>query len=990
MQGAKQPPAPELCRAALSHIPASLPRDEWARVAMAIKSEFPNETGFDLFDQWSQTDPDHYNAHGTKSTWNSVKAGGKVGIATLFHLAKAHGFTMPTSGQDATHAPPATPEDLARLAAQRAQRLREEQAATEAAHNAAATEAARQWDAATTDGKSPYLDRKGVQPHGVRFAPGGWLLVPMRDGEGRLWNVQRIAPNRPDSGPEKLFCKGGRKSGLWHLVGLPEATPGQPPAAPGVVLVCEGYATGATLHEATGHPVAVAFDAGNLAHVARALRALWPVARLVLCGDDDRDTEAQKGHNPGRTKASAAAQAVGGVAVFPDGLPAGGSDFNDLASHHGGAAGLAVVRAQVRAQVRAAIAAATPAESPAMPPPEAPGKRATKQRPSKRQADSEAPAQHTQPPPPERDRFTVNAHGVYFAGVDRDGKPTTPERISDPLEVQALTRDQEGNGWGFLLTFKDRTGTPKQWALPARMLVGDGLEYRAVLAGMGCLIEPNPRARNLVTKYIHSRQPDEFASCTDRVGWHGRAFVLPHETIGDVEERIVFQSEAAMENTFRQRGTLDAWRDRVAARCAGNSRLVFAVAAAFAGPLMRPAGMESGGFHFRGDSSSGKTTALKVACSVYGSPSYLQRWRTTDNALESIAAQHCDGVLVLDELAQVDPKTAGECAYMLANEQSKARATRNGTPRARLSWRLLFLSAGELGLADHMAEGMKRTRTGQEVRMADIPADAGAGMGAFENLHGAEGGAAFSRHLTNTCGAVYGTPGRAWVEWLTEHFDTIRPCVKESAAALAGQLIPEAASGQVHRVGERFALVGAAGELATQAGLTGWEPGESERAARACFNAWLAARGGVGNGEVTAMLRQVRKFLEAHGQGRFTQWHRATDDHAAKTLHRAGFARLVNEKGEPTKNSTKPDYGGEWAGRVIEQDVRTEYFILAEVFRGEVCQGFDSVAVCRVLLDHACLMPDKGRPFDCKPRLPGVGPTRCYRILPAIFDLEAC
>ena len=296
---------------------------------------------------------------------------------------------------------------------------------------------------------------------------------------------------------------------------------------------------------------------------------------------------------------------------------------------------------------------------------------------------------------------------------------------------------------------------------------------------------------------------------------------------------------------IRQQGTLDAWRDRVAALCAGNSRLVFAVAAAFAGPLMRPAGMESCGFHFMGDSSSGKTTALKLACSVYGDHSYLQRWPATDNALESIAAQHCYGVLVLDELAQVDPKTAGECAYMLANEQSKARATRNGTPRARLSWRLLFLSAGELGLADHMAEGMKRTRTGQEVRMADIPADAGAGMGAFENLHGMEGGAAFSRHLANTCGAVYGTPGRAWVEWLTEHFDTIRPCVKESAAALAGQLIPEAASGQVHRVGERFALVGAAGELATQAGLTGWEPGESERAARACFNAWMAARGGL-------------------------------------------------------------------------------------------------------------------------------------------------
>lgn len=986
MQGdTRKPPTPELCRAALSHIPASLPRDEWARVAMAIKSEFPNETGFDLFDQWSQTDPNHYNAHGTKSTWRSVKAGGPVGIATLFHLAKTHGFTMPTNGQDATHAPPATPEDLGRLAAQRAQRLREEQAATEAAHNAAATEADRQFDAATTDGKSPYLDRKGVRPHGVRFAPGGWLLVPMRDGDGRLWNVQRIAPNKPDSGPEKLFCKGGRKSDLWHMVGVPQATPGQPVAALALVLLAEGYATAATLHEATGLPVAVCFDAGNLPHVARALRALWPAARLVVCGDDDRETEAQKGHNPGRTKAIAAAQAVGGVAVFPDGLPPGGSDWNDLHAHHGGAAGLAVVRAQVQA----AIAAATPADSPAQAAPEAPGKRATKQRPSKRQADSEAPAQHSEPPPPEWDRFNVNAHGVYFAGVDREGKPTAPEWVCSRLEVQAMTRDQDGNGWGYLLQFTDPVGKPKQWAMPSRMLAGDGGEYRAALLNMGLRIAPSPRARNLLTQYIQTRQPDEFATCTDRVGWHGRAFVLPHETIGDVEERIVFQSESAMENTYRQRGTLDAWRDRVAALCAGNSRLVFPVSASFAAALMHLINMESGGFHYRGGSSSGKTTALEVACSVFGGPDFMQRWRATSNAIEGIAAQHCDGPLLLDEMAQVDAKELGEIVYMLGNGMSKARATRNGTPRARLRWRLMFFSSGEISMSAHMEEGQKRARAGQDVRMADICMDTGSGMDGFENIHGAESPAAFSNSLKSECQSVYGTAGRAWLEWVTKNANSLKARIKHEMEAVAGQMIPESAAGQVHRVGQRFALVGAAGELATEAGLTGWPKGESERAARTCFNAWLAGRGGIGNGEVTAMLRQVRRFLEAHGQGRFTLWHRANDDHAGKTLHRAGFARLVNEKGEPTKISTKPDYGGEWVGRVVEQDVRTEFFVLAEVFRGEVCQGFDPVAVCKVLLAHACLMPDKGRQYDCKPRLPGVGPTRCYRILPAIFDTEA-
>jgi putative DNA primase/helicase len=368
----------------------------------------------------------------------------------------------------------------------------------------------------------------------------------------------------------------------------------------------------------------------------------------------------------------------------------------------------------------------------------------------------------------------------------------------------------------------------------------------------------------------------------------------------------------------------------------------------------------------------------------------MQRWRTTDNALEATAAQHSDCLLILDELAQVDPKMAGEAAYMLANEQSKARATRNATPRPRLTWRLLFLSAGELGLADHMAEGMKRTRTGQEVRMADVPADAGAGLGAFENLHDHEGGAAFAKHIAQQAGSIYGAVGRAWLQWLTEHADTLKAEIRKRADALAAQLVPEAAGGQVERVGARFALVGAAGELATAAGLTGWQPGESERAARACFNAWLEARGGIGNGEVVAMLRQVRRFLESHGEGRFTWWHRAADDHNAKTLQRAGFRRMVGEDGKPIKTDAEHqrEYGDKMSAADGER-VSVEYFVLPETFRAEVCQGFDYKAMARVLLEHECLRADGGsHPYDTKQRLPGLGQTWCYRILPKLFELD--
>jgi len=952
---------PELTRSALQYVPANLARDEWARVGMAIKSEFPDSTGCDLFTEWSAT-ADGYDLQATRSTWQSIKAGGGVGIGTLLHMAKENGYALPKSDQ-APSKP--DPEISARLAREKIEREQVAKAEQQAAHDRAASEAALLWRDASETGASAYLVRKNVQPHGLRFAADGRVLVPLRDAAGELWNVQRIAPSQPtDGGTDKLFLKGGRKSGLWHVLG----DVGSDAAGPAVLLIGEGYATAASLHEATSRPVACAFDAGNLSHVAKALRTQYPAALLVLCGDDDVQTFAVKGHNPGRDKATAAARAVHGLAVFPENLPEGGSDFNDL--HH--AAGLEAVRCIVEAAIDAHQTE--------------PDDATTKASPNKRRKPSgtdDAGSDRAYDP------FAVDDSGVWFTGADQDGKRKPPEWICSRLEVEAHTRDQDGGGWGYYVVFADLLGNEKRWAMPARMLSADGGEYRATLLNMGLRISTTPRARNLLTQYIQTRAPEEFASCTDRVGWHGTAFVLPRETIGDDAERIVFQSDNAMENTFRTKGTPEQWRDRVGTMCVGNSRMAFAVACAFAGPLLRPAGMESGGFHYRGDSSSGKTTALKLAASVYGGASYLQRWRSTDNALEATAAQHSDSLLILDELAQIDPKTAGECAYMLANEQGKARATRGGTPRPRQVWRLLFLSAGELGLADHMAEGQKRTRTGQEVRMADIPADAGVGLGAFENLHGLEGGAAFAKYITGQAQAVYGAPGRAWLEWLTTNAGTLKSSIRTSSNALAAQLIPKNSSGQVERVGARFALVGAAGELATKAGLTGWPVGESERAATACFNAWLAARGGNGNGEVVAMLRAVRRFLETHGEGRFAMWHRSADDHAPKTLQRAGVRRMLNADGEPIKTDSahQREYG-ERMPAALGEGVSFEYFILSETFRAEVCQGFDYQAVCRVLVEHGCLMPDKGRPFDCRPRLPGVGLSWCYRITPAIFDID--
>lgn len=957
------PITPELLRDALSFIPSNLARDEWARVGMAVKSEYPDETGYQLFADWSASGGGTYDPAAVRQTWRSLKAGGGVGVSTLLYLAKQHGFKLPRQGQGSTGQDPA---ELARQAKERQERDKAEQLRIAAEQEAAAGLELARWEAAQTQGHSPYLERKGIGGFGVRYTADGWLYIPVRDAEGRLWNVQRIAPDKPAKGSGKFFGKGAKKSGCWHTLGELHG------AAEAVVLLAEGYATAASLHMATGLPVAAAFDAGNLLSVAKSLRAMCPNALLVVCGDDDLETEKERGYNPGRKKAQEVAKAVQGLAVFPSALPEGGSDFNDMHQASGLEAVQACVLQAIEAHQDAAKGGAAKQLSPGA---GGPGQG----------VGSGSPAAQ----PSWDDPFTVDDLGVWFHGRDKEGNPTRPLWLCSPLHVEALTRDQEGAGWGYLLRFDDPLHIAKQWAMPARMLSGDGGEYRATLLNMGLRIATQPTARNKLTEYIQTRHPSEFASCTDRIGWHGSAFVLPHATIGGGDDRIVFQSESQMENTFRVKREAQEWVNRVGLRCAGNSRLVFAVCCAFAGPLLRPAGMESGGFHLRGDSSSGKTTALRLAASVYGGPSYMQRWRTTDNALEAIAAQHCDSLLILDELAQVEGKVAGECAYMLANEQSKARATRSGATRARLSWRLLFLSAGELGLADHMAEGGKRTRTGQEVRMADIPADAGAGLGTFENLHGAQDGAAFASLLAREVQVCYGAVGLAFLEWATANAAALGRRVREAVALLSSTWIPEGASGQVARVAQRFALVGIAGMLATEAGLTGWDEGEAEDAAKACFDAWLAARGGAGNGEVTAMLRQARGFFEAHGEGRFTWWHRAADDHNAKTLQRAGYRRMVTAEGKPIKSNSDHqfEYGDKMPATAAEE-VSLEYFVLPEVFRAELCRGFDHKAMCKVLLAHGCIKPGKGREYDAKHRLPGLGPAWCYHFTPAIMELD--
>jgi hypothetical protein len=178
----------------------------------------------------------------------------------------------------------------------------------------AASDAAQRLAKATPCTEHAYTTAKGVKCHGLKLAADGCLIVPMRDTARLTHSLQTITADG-----EKRFLSGGRVKGCYHAIGKPA----------GLLIVCEGYATGASIHESTGHAVAVAFNAGNLEAVAVALRIKHQALKIIIAADDDHLTAG----NPGMTKAKAAALAVEGLLAVPS-FPAHrgekDTDFNDL------------------------------------------------------------------------------------------------------------------------------------------------------------------------------------------------------------------------------------------------------------------------------------------------------------------------------------------------------------------------------------------------------------------------------------------------------------------------------------------------------------------------------------------------------------------------------------------------------------------------------------------------------------------------------------
>jgi len=333
----------ETIESALFAIDADCSREKWARIGMALKSEL-GEGGFALFDAWSKSATRGYDAKECASTWKSIRDGGGVNIGTLIWEAQQRGWQFDTDRQTL---------DADAIEARRREREAERkdaEAATRQRQGEAAKLANLTWEASAPAGDGhPYLQDKGVRAHGLGV--GQWplvndagevfrhlpdaLLIPIADARnGKVISLQGILLDA-DGGIQKRYLKNGRKRGGFHMIGTP-------PAAGAPLAFCEGYATGATIHELTGWCVIVTFDAPNLPVVAEAMREQFPQAAFIIAADNDAWTTRPDGspYNPGLDYAQRAADATRGFLLAPRFADTAGepTDWNDLAKLEGEAA----------------------------------------------------------------------------------------------------------------------------------------------------------------------------------------------------------------------------------------------------------------------------------------------------------------------------------------------------------------------------------------------------------------------------------------------------------------------------------------------------------------------------------------------------------------------------------------------------------------------------------------------------------------------------
>lgn len=484
------------------------------------------------------------------------------------------------------------------------------------------------------------------------------------------------------------------------------------------------------------------------------------------------------------------------------------------------------------------------------------------------------------------DSFDGNPSGVYL--YDKQDDDVKKIRISAPLEIVAIEADQNGGHFGRRLKIKNTLGDSTELSIPMAMLEKPS-ELLSELRNRGLDFDSTKKAKDAVIAYINSVTPQTSYEITLNLGWYKNSFILPHQTIGEQGYRFKAPEGEPLMNPYSEAGDLEQWKQNVARLASGNPIVIMAISVAFAGALLKKLGMPGLGVHIFGNSSTGKSTTLIAASSVFGKPTDFKRsWKATGNGLEGAAVMYNDSMLALDEIGESDPKELDDSIYRLINGVGKLRANIKGKFQQINTWATAVLSNGEHSVAVHMMDAGKRIKAGVAVRMINVPVFGEYGI--FDDLHGYEHSGDFANHFKQVAMTYFGTAG---IEWLKQLIDDKDIADLQEHLKVVKELIVEEGgfdnlNPQEDRVINSLATIALAGEMATDYGITGWEIGEVKSAIVAVFGHWKDSNNSPSI-EHTAVLDAVRAFIEQYGQSRFIPLLNGEADSDYRVNNSAGY-----------------------------------------------------------------------------------------------------
>lgn len=500
------------------------------------------------------------------------------------------------------------------------------------------------------------------------------------------------------------------------------------------------------------------------------------------------------------------------------------------------------------------------------------------------------------------ENYRLTNRGLFYLFYERTrgGKVNEVETfVCSPLKVVATGKDADDGERTQIVEFTNDDGRTKSVTIPLRHLITEPQSVLGELVAGGLII--NSREKLRLIDYLIYSKPEKRLTLVYKTGWQGTAFVMPDKIISASDapntDYLLHGTHSKIKK-LRAQGTAEEWRENIARYCVGNSRLIFVVSCAFASVLLPLSNQLGGGFHLRGESSTGKSSALKVAGSVLGCSGengFNETWRGTQNGIEAVAAYHNHLLLPLDEIKEIKRvEDVGKLIYMLSNGFATSRMTKDITARKRDEWLLLFLSSGEMSFQDLTRETKEQTFGGQEARFIDVSAIPENAHGIFENLHGFSNGAEFSAYLNRASVSYYGAAIREFIQYTADNFDTVKETIEVEKANFFQYHVDPNSSGEVFRVAEKFALVATGGFLASRIGLTGWQNGEIKNVTINLFNEWLDRRGGIGAFDVSDGCRRIIAAIDKRAHADF---HDLDDDLKPKPQNRIGYKRRSDDGG---------------------------------------------------------------------------------------------